>query len=275
MDISSTLKMNNDMEIPIFGLGLYLSSSGDQANRALSIALQSGYHHFDTAKFYGNEQDVGLAVRARDIQREDIFVTTKLWNDDHGYDSTLEAIDLSLKKMQLEYIDLYLIHWPVQNMRLESWKALEKAYSEGKARAIGVSNYMIHHLEELLEHSQIVPAINQFEISPFNYQSRKDVIEFCRSQNIHVEAYSPLTKGRKLKDPDLIRIGRKYGKSSAQILIRWALEHKLIVLPKSSNEQRIQENADVFDFSLSEEDMEFLDNLDENLVTSWDPTNAL
>jgi diketogulonate reductase-like aldo/keto reductase len=275
MDISSTLKMNNDMEIPIFGLGLYLSSSGDQANRALSIALQSGYRHFDTAKFYGNEQDVGLAVRESDIQREDIFVTTKLWNDDHGYDSTLEAIDLSLKKMQLEYIDLYLIHWPVQNMRLESWKALEKAYSEGKARAIGVSNYMIHHLEELLEHSQIVPAINQFEISPFNYQSRRDVIEFCRSQNIHVEAYSPLTKGRKLKDPDLIRIGGKYGKSSAQILIRWALEHKLIVLPKSSNEQRIQENADVFDFSLSEEDMEFLDNLDENLVTSWDPTNAL
>jgi diketogulonate reductase-like aldo/keto reductase len=267
--------MNNGIEIPMLGLGLYLSSSGHQAREALQTALDAGYRHFDTAKFYGNEEDVGLAVRESDIDREELFVTTKLWNDDHGYESTLAAIDLSLKKMQLEYIDLYLIHWPVQDLRLESWQAMEKALSEGKIKSLGVSNYMIHHLEELLDNCQILPAINQFEISPFNYQSRKKVINFCHSKNIQVEAYSPLTKGRKLRDSDLIEIGTKYGKSAAQILIRWALQHQLIVLPKSSNKHRIRENADVFDFILSEEDMNYLDGMDQNLVTSWDPTNSL
>jgi diketogulonate reductase-like aldo/keto reductase len=267
--------MNNGIEIPMLGLGLYLSSSGHQAREALQTALDAGYRHFDTAKFYGNEEDVGLAVRESDIDREELFITTKLWNDDHGYDSTLAAIDLSLKKMQLDYIDLYLIHWPVQDLRLDSWRAMEKAQTDGKIRSIGVSNYMIHHLEELLDNCQMIPAINQFEISPFNYQSRRDVIEYCLSKNILVEAYSPLTKGQKLRDPDLIDIGNKYGKSPAQVLIRWALQHQLIVLPKSSNEQRIRENAAVFDFTLTEEDMNYLDGMDENLATSWDPTNTL
>jgi diketogulonate reductase-like aldo/keto reductase len=274
MNIDSTFTLNNEVKIPIFGLGMYLSHSGEMARNAIQQALKCGYRHFDTASFYANEQDIGQIIREIDIPREEIFVTTKLWNDDHGYDSTRQALDLSLQQMQLEYVDLYLIHWPVEGLRLESWKALEKAYSEGTARAIGVSNYMINHLKELLENSQIVPAINQFEISPFNYQSRKDVIDYCRSQNIHVEAYSPLTKGRKIKDPDLIKIGEKYRKSSAQILIRWALEHQFIVIPKSSNEHRIRENTEVFDFELSQEDMDFLNCLDENLVTSWDPTNT-
>jgi len=274
MNLLSTLTMNNGIEIPMLGLGLYLSSSGNQAREALQTALDTGYRHFDTAKFYGNEEDVGLAVRESNLPRENLFVTTKLWNDDHGYDSTLTAIDLSLNKMQLEYIDLYLIHWPVQDLRLESWRAMEKAQTDGKVRSIGVSNYMIHHITELLENGQVQPAINQFEISPYNYQSRKEVIEFCLSKNILVEAYSPLTKGHKLRDPDLIRLGNNYGKSPAQILIRWALQHQLIVLPKSSNEQRIKENADVFDFEISDEDMAYLDGLDENLVTSWDPTDS-
>jgi diketogulonate reductase-like aldo/keto reductase len=275
MDISSTLTTNNGIEIPMLGLGLYLSSSGDQANMALSTAIDSGYQHFDTAKFYGNERDVGLAIRESDIPREDLFVTTKLWNDDHGYESTLDAIDLSLEKMQLDYLDLYLIHWPVQDLRLESWHAMEKALAAGRIKSIGVSNYMIHHLIELLENCEVAPAINQFEISPYNYQSRKEIIEFCLSKNIIVAAYSPLTKGHKLRDPELIKLGNKYSKSPAQVLIRWALQHELIVLPKSSNQQRIKENANVFDFTLSDEDMTFLDKLDENLVTSWDPTNAL
>jgi diketogulonate reductase-like aldo/keto reductase len=266
--------MNNGIEIPMLGLGLYLSSSGNQAHEALQTALDAGYRHFDTAKFYGNEEDVGLAVRESNLPRENLFVTTKLWNDDHGYDSTLTAIDLSLNKMQLEYIDLYLIHWPVQDLRLDSWRAMEKALTDGKIKSIGVSNYMIHHITELLENGQVAPAINQFEISPYNYQSRKDVIDFCLSRDILVEAYSPLTKGHKLMDPDLIRLGNNYGKSPAQILIRWALQHQLIVLPKSSNEQRIKENADVFEFEISDEDMAYLDGLDENLVTSWDPTNS-
>jgi diketogulonate reductase-like aldo/keto reductase len=275
MDITSTLTMNNGIDIPILGLGLYLSSSGNQAREALQTAVDAGYRHFDTAKFYGNGEDVGLAVRKSDLPREDLFVTTKLWNDDHGYDPTLAAIDLSLQKMQLDYIDLYLIHWPVQDLRADSWRAMEKALADGKIKSIGVSNYMIHHLTELLENCQIVPAINQFEISPYNYQSRKEVIEFCLSKNILVQAYSPLTKGHKLRDPALISLGNNYRKSPAQILIRWALQHQLIVLPKSSNEQRIRENADVFDFTLTDEDMQFLDGLDENLATSWDPTNTL
>jgi len=274
MNFKSTLILNNNVEIPVLGLGMYLNSSGEIARDAIQCALKSGYRHFDTAKFYANEQDIGQAIRESDILRKELFVTTKLWNDDHGYDSTLRAIDVSLNDLGLDYVDLYLIHWPVQGLRLESWRAMEKSLAEGKVRSIGVSNYMKQHLEELLDNGEVVPAINQIELSPFNYQSRKNTINFCLENNIVIEAYSPLTKGYKLNDPNLIDISGKYEKSTAQILIRWALEHQFVVIPKSSNEKRIIENADVFDFSLSEQDMEFLDGLNENLATSWDPTNA-
>jgi len=274
MNFKSTLILNNNVEIPVLGLGMYLNSSGEIARDAIQCALKSGYRHFDTAKFYANEQDIGQAIRESDILRKELFVTTKLWNDDHGYDSTLRAIDVSLNDLGLDYVDLYLIHWPVQGLRLESWRAMEKSLAEGKVRSIGVSNYMKQHLEELLDNGEVVPAINQIELSPFNYQSRKNTINFCLENNIVIEAYSPLTKGYKLNDPNLIDISGKYEKSTAQILIRWALEHRFVVIPKSSNEKRIIENADVFDFSLSEQDMEFLDGLNENLATSWDPTNA-
>jgi diketogulonate reductase-like aldo/keto reductase len=275
MDINSTLTLNNDVKIPILGLGMYLNSSGKIALNALNCALQSGYRHFDTAKFYANERDVGQAILNSDIPREKLFVTTKLWNDDHGYDSTLRAIDVSLSNLGLDYIDLYLIHWPVQGLRLESWKAMENALVDGKMRAIGVSNYLKSHLEELLTHCKVIPAVNQIELSPFNYLSREDTIDFCHVNGIIIESYSPLTKGYKLNEPDLIEIANKYKKSTAQILIRWALEHQFVVIPKSSNENRIIENADIFDFSLSAQDMDFLDSLNENLATSWDPTNAL
>jgi diketogulonate reductase-like aldo/keto reductase len=258
----------------MLGLGLYLSHSGGMAYNAIHCALKSGYRHFDTAKFYANEQDVGQAIRESDIPRENIFVTTKLWNDDHGYDSNLQALDNSLERMQLDYVDLYLIHWPVQELRLESWRAMEKALADRKVRAIGVSNYMTRHLEELLDNYKIIPAINQIELSPFNYLSRIDTIDFCLENNIVIEAYSPLTKGYKLGDPNLVEIAGKYHKTTAQILIRWALEHQFVVIPKSSNENRIKENIDVFDFSIAEEDMTYLDGLNVNLATSWDPTNA-
>jgi len=274
MNLKSTLTLNNNVEIPMLGLGMYLNSSGQTAHNALKNALKSGYRHFDTAAFYANEKDVGLTIRESDIPRNEIFVTTKLWNDDHGYDSTLQAIDVSLNNLGIDYMDLYLIHWPVQGLRLESWRAMEKALAGGKVRAIGVSNYMKIHLDELLDQSNIVPAINQIELSPFNYLSRKDTIDVCRKNNIIIEAYSPLTKGHKLNDSNLIEIAGKYKKSTAQLLIRWALEHQFVVIPKSSNENRIIENADVFDFLISPQDMEFLDNLNENLATSWDPTNA-
>jgi len=275
MNINSTLILNNNIEIPMIGLGMYLISKEETVRKAISCALEYGYRHFDTAAFYANEKDIGRAIRDSDIPREEIFVTTKLWNDDQGFNSTLRALDISLKNLNIEYIDLYLIHWPVQDLRLESWQVMENALSEGKVRAIGVSNYLTRHLEELLDHCEVVPAINQIELSPFNYLSRIDTIKFCIENNIMIEAYSPLTKGSKLKEPDLIKIAAKYRKSTAQLLIRWALEHQFVVIPKSSNERHIIYNAKVFDFSISQQDMDYLDGRNENLATSWDPTNTL
>ncbi len=258
------------VEMPILGLGTYMTRKGRSTYRAVVHALHSGYRLIDTAKVYGNEKDVGDAIRDSKIPRDQLFITTKLWNLDHGYNSTIKACEESLESLGLDYLDLYLIHWPVKNLRLETWKAMEKLLSEQKCRAIGVSNYMIWHLEELMENADVIPAVNQVEFSPYLYQ--KELLEFCRKHGIRLEAYSPLTKGRKLNDPKLIAIARKYYKSPAQILIRWALQHDVVVIPKSSDTGRITENINVFNFSLSSEDMEALDNFNEDLRTSWDPS---
>jgi diketogulonate reductase-like aldo/keto reductase len=247
---------------------------GEDTVNAVQYALKAGYRHIDTAKIYGNEQDVGKAIRQSHIPRDHIFITTKLWNSDQGYDSTLKALDKSLDRLGIDSVDLYLMHWPVEGLRLESWKAMEQGLKEGKAKAIGISNFLKPHIEELLQHSTVTPAVNQIELSPYNYLHRKDTIDFCIENNIHVESYSPLTKGRKLRDPKLVKIAEKYGKTPAQILIRWCLEHRFIVIPKSNKEHRIIENANVFDFSISSEDIAFLDRLNENLATGWDPTGA-
>ncbi len=268
--IDTRVILNNGIEMPIFGLGTYLSGSSGKTRDIVMYALEIGYRHIDTARFYGNEKDIGAAMRESGIPREDIFLTTKLWNSDHGFNRALEAFAESLEDLGLDYVDLYLIHWPVQNLRNESWRALEKLRVEGKCRAIGVSNYTIGHLKELLAMSPVVPAVNQVEFSPFLYQ--KDLLEFCRSNNIQLESYSPLTKGRMLDDPRLREIARAYSKSPAQIVIRWALQKDVIVIPKSSRKERIRSNADVFDFAISSEDMERLDDLHENLRVSWDPT---
>lgn len=270
--IDTKVKLNNGVEMPIFGLGTFQAQSGRKARDAVLHALQAGYRHVDTASMYGNEEDVGAAIRESGIPREDIFVTTKLWNSDHGYDSGLAAFEKSRRRLGLSYVDLYLIHWPVQDLRNETWRALETLLKEGKCRAIGVSNYMIRHLEELLDNSSTVPAVNQVEFSPYLYQ--KDLLEFCRKHDVQLEAYSPLTKGHKLNDPKLVDIALKYSKSPAQILIRWALQHGLVVIPKSSKRERIIENADVFDFTISPEDMSLLDSFNEDLCTSWDPSSA-
>ena len=274
MNLHSTCTLNNGVKIPFIGLGVFRSPAGDVTRSAVHHALQAGYRHIDTAKIYANEQDVGRAIAESDVPRQEIFVTTKLANADQGYDSTLRAIDENLNKLQMDYVDLYLEHWPVEGKRLESWRAMEKVLSHGKAKAIGVSNFMKRHIEELLDNSDIVPVINQIELSPFNYLFRKDTIDFCLENNIAIEAYSPLTKARKLDDPNLVEIAVKYHKTTAQILIRWALQHEFIAIPKSTKQHRIIENASVFDFSISEVDMDFLDGLNENLVTGWDPTNA-
>jgi methylglyoxal/glyoxal reductase len=270
--VEQVAKLNNGVMIPRLGLGVYQSPPGQVTQRAVEYALQIGYRHIDTARIYNNETDVGTALRKSGIKREDVFITTKLWNSDHGYETALKACDDSLKRLGLKYLDLYLIHWPVSELRDESWKALTKLLRDGKARSIGVSNYTIRHLTELLDQSDSVPMVNQVEFSPFLYQ--KQLLEYCGKNKIQVEAYSPLTQGEKLNHPRIVQIAKKHRKTPAQVLIRWSLQHNLVTIPKSVREERIKENSQVFDYSLAAEDMKILDSLDENFRNSWDPTNA-
>ncbi len=270
--LTSTARLNNGVEIPYLGLGVYLAGSGAGTRNAVQHALQAGYRHIDTASSYGNEQEVGIALQKNRIPREKVFITTKLWNSDHGYDETIQACQESLATLGLSYMDLYLIHWPVEKLRNEAWKAMIALQEEGKCRAIGVSNYTIRHLEELLADSPVVPAVNQVEFSPFLYQ--KDLLDFCRSCGIQLEAYSPLTRGKKLNHPTITSIADRYGKTAAQIMIRWPLQHDVVVIPKSADQRRIYENADVFDFEISSEDLALLDSLNEDFRVCWDPSNA-
>ena len=260
--------------IPTLGLGVWQVPDGPECEDAVRWALDAGYRHIDTAAVYGNEADVGRALRDSKVDREEVFVTTKLWNADHGYQQTLAAFERSRRLLQLDQVDLYLVHWPVAGQRLDTWRAMEHLLGTGKVRAIGVSNYMTRHLDELLRHAEQPPAVNQIELSPYNLASRADVLELCRRNGIQVEAYSPLTKGRKLADPPLVAVAEAHRRSTAQVLIRWALQHGLVVLPKSTRSERISANADVFDFTLTDAEMAALDALDENLVTGWDPTTA-
>jgi diketogulonate reductase-like aldo/keto reductase len=269
---SRTLRLNNGVDIPRIGLGVYQSARGAETRTAVREALRVGYRHIDTARIYGNEQDVGGAVRESELPRAEVFVTTKLWNEDQGYDSALRAFDASLKRLGVEYIDLYLLHWPVRRKRLESWRALERLLGDGRVRAIGVSNFMVRHLDELLTHAKVVPAVNQIELSPFLQQ--RDVRSACEKHGIAVEAYSPLTRGVRLRHPAVVGVAERLEKSPAQVLLRWGLQHGFIVLPKSTHAARIAENAAVFDFELSPQDMSRLDALEEGLVTGWDPRSA-
>jgi diketogulonate reductase-like aldo/keto reductase len=270
LKIDTKVKLNNGVEMPLFGLGTFQMRSGKETQQAVLAALEAGYRLIDTAQMYGNEEDVGIAMKKSGIPREEIFITTKLWNSEHGYQKALNACEESLEKLGLPYVDLYLIHWPVQGLRNETWKAMVTLLEGGKCRAIGVSNYMIRHLEELVAHSDTVPAVNQVEFSPYLYLS--DLLEFCRKHKIQLEAYSPLTKGYKLNDQKLANVAKKYSKTPAQILIRWVLQKDVVVIPKSSHKERILENADVFDFEISPEDMKLLDSFNQNMRTSWDPT---
>ena len=271
-DINYKLTMNNGKEIPQFGLGVYLTKSGKETLNAVTWALKAGYRHVDTARIYGNEKEVGEAVRNSGVKREELFITTKLWNDDHGYESTLKAFDKSLKTLNVDYIDLYLIHWPVKGKRKDTWKAFEKIYESGYCKSVGVSNYMVWHLEELFTYANVIPALNQVEFSPYAYN--KELLDFCTKNKILLEAYSPLTRMKKLGDPKLTAIAKKHGKTAAQVLIRWAIEHELVVIPKSAHKDRIIENANVFDFTLDESDLRILDNMNEDFRVSWDPTTA-
>jgi methylglyoxal/glyoxal reductase len=265
LTLDSRAKLNNGVKIPRLGLGVYQSPPGEITLRAVRYALKIGYRHIDTAQLYGNEADVGRAVMESGINREEIFITTKVWNSYQGYDSTLQACEGSLRRLGLSYVDLYLIHWPVEGVSDETWRAMIKLWRQGKAQAIGVSNYTISQLMEILQNSDVVPAVDQVEFHPFLYQH--ELLRFCRNNRIQLEAYSPLTRGNKLNYPIIAEVARKYDKTPAQILIRWSLQHDVIVIPKSIHKDRIRENSQVFDFQLEPEDMKTLDLLNDNLHT--------
>ena len=260
LSISSAATLNSGTAMPLLGLGVYQIPSGQPTIQAVLWALEAGYRHIDTASFYGNEADVGVAIRQSGISRSEIFVTTKLWPTD--YFRAEAACRDSLSKLGLDYLDLYLLHWPAPIGKKQAWSALEKLHRDGICRAIGVSNFTSAQIAALGKSSTIVPAVNQVEFSPFRFQ--KTLLADSQSKGIQLEAYSPLTRGKRLLDPRITAIAESHGKSNAQVLIRWSLQHGLVVIPKSSSQKRIVENANVFDFVLSAEDMAKLDALDEN-----------
>ena len=270
LSLQTRVKLNNRVEMPVLGLGVYQSPPGPVTEKAVSTALDIGYRHIDTARIYDNESDVGKALKQTKVARDEIFVTTKLWSSDQGYESTLRACNVSLRRLGVPSLDLYLIHWPVPKLRTESWKAMIDLLKQGKCRSIGVSNFTIDHLEDLLKRTDVVPAVNQVEFHPLLYQ--KSLLEYCGKNGIQLEAYAPLTRGERLDHPIVLELARKYAKTSAQILIRWSLQHGNVVIPKSVKPDRIRENSDVFDFDISEVDMRKLDSLNEDLRTCWDPT---
>ena len=263
--------LNNGLKMPWLGFGVFKISDGQEVEKAVSYALEAGYRSIDTAAVYGNERGVGKAIRESGIPREGVFLTTKVWNDDQREKRTMAAFEESLKRLETEYVDLYLVHWPVRGCYQETWQVMEEIYQSGRAKAIGVSNFMVHHLEDILSDSQIVPAVNQIEFHPFLVQP--ELLKFCQEHEIQVEAWSPLMQGQIVNEPSVQRMAEKYHKTPAQIALRWDLQHKVVTIPKSTHPNRIVENAQIFDFELSQADMNELDALDEGKRVGPDPDN--
>jgi methylglyoxal/glyoxal reductase len=274
MEISSIhnkIKLNNAVEIPRLGLGTFRTREGHEIHASVQYALDADYRLIDTATVYGNETGIGEALKASGVPREDLFITTKVWNSDQGYKSALRAFEESARKLQLDVIDLYLIHWPVEGKFTETWKALEELQESGRVRAVGVSNFLSNHLEELMRSANVVPAVNQIEFHP--HLQSPELIGTCHELGIRVEAWSPLMKGAVMEVPELVQIGDRHGKSAAQVSIRWMLQKDIICIPKSTNRSRIEENADVFDFELSGEEMALINSLDRGQRFGPDPAD--
>lgn len=268
MHETHAIQLANGVKMPLLGLGVF-KANGPDTQQAVKWALEAGYRSIDTAAIYGNETEVGNALKESKVPREHLFITTKVWNTDQGYDSTLKAFELSLKKLQLTYLDLYLIHWPVQDKFLDTWRALEMLYNEGKIKAIGVCNFQPHHLDTLIQASKIVPMVNQIELHPF--LSQEDVRKYCKQHNIVVEAWSPLGRGKMLDNPQLKKIADQHKKSIAQIILRWDIQNDIVTIPKSVKQNRIIENADIFDFSLSPDEIKAINALNKNERIGEDP----
>ncbi len=269
--LQDTTTLHNGVKMPWFGLGVYKAENGKEVIDAVNIALKAGYRSIDTAAFYLNEEGVGQAIKESGIAREELFITTKVWNDDQGYESTIKAFEASLAKLDLEYLDLYLIHWPVKGKYKETWKALEHLYKEGRVRAIGVCNFHVHHLEDLLADAKIKPMVNQIEYHP--HLTQTDLHQFCKKEGIQLEAWAPLKRGQLFDNETIVTLAEKYKKTPAQIILRWDLQNEVVTIPKSVTESRIITNADVFDFTLTEEEMEQINALNKNERTGPNPDN--
>ncbi|MEM8484551.1 MAG: aldo/keto reductase [Bacteroidota bacterium] len=269
--LATTIKLSNSVEIPRFGLGVFKMEEGSEVKEAIRWAIEAGYKSIDTAKVYANEAGVGQAIRESGVAREDVFVTTKVWNSDQGYDQTMRAYEKSLEELGLSYVDLYLVHWPVKGKYVDSWRALETLYNEGRVRAIGVSNFLVHHLKDVMDAGTIVPMVNQVEFHPRLQQP--ELQSFCKDNGVQLEAWSPIMKGRVLDIPELVALGEKYGKNAVQVTLRWMYQKDIVSIPKSVKQARIVSNADIFDFELSSEDMQQVDLLDQGIRVGPDPDN--
>ncbi|MFH6603016.1 aldo/keto reductase [Maribacter algicola] len=270
-DIEGSFDLHNGVKMPYLGLGTYQSDNDQEVVDAIKYALQIGYRHVDTASVYGNEEGVGRGLKESGLPREDVFVVSKVWNSDQGYESTLRAFEASIDRLGLDYLDLYLVHWPVTIKYKDTWRAMEKLYREKRIRAIGVSNFMKHHLEDLLETAEIVPMVNQMEFHPYVVQ--QDLLDFCFEKGIQYEAWSPFMQGKLFKLDICDDLARKYGKSPAQIILRWNLQKGVVTIPKSVKTDRIKANADIFDFELTNAEIAYLDSFDRNERIGPDPDN--
>lgn len=266
------IKMNNGRTIPQIGFGTWRITDETDCVEAIRVALEAGYRHIDTAQIYENEAFVGKAIKQSGIPRKEIFLTTKIWGENFYWDDIMPSLDESLRNLQTDYVDLLLLHFPATELRRPAWRRMEEIYKSGRAKSVGVSNYTIRHLEEMLGESDLKPAVNQVELHVFLQQP--ELLDFCRHHDIVVEAYSPLAHGNGLDDTTLQTIAKKHGKTSAQIMIRWCLEVGTVPLPKSVTSERIKQNLDVFDFKLDKDDMQQIAKLDQDLRTCWDPTHV-